>query len=175
MPDPISAAAGIIGLARTLGDLLAKIKDKSVRSEFQEKLFQLQGEALRLQEENAGLRDENRKLKEVTSDRVNPADYQRLGNAYWKRADNTGPYCVKCLENDHRERGLLRVYPGMSAGICATCQTRHGAVFPKHHGTPVKGQPHWPWWTRGQDGLMTWVFRGQGDAAPTVCSMEARW
>lgn len=126
MVDPISAATGLVGLIRTVSELLSKIKDKSVRGEFQEKLFQLRAEAIRLQEENAALRDENRKLRDAATDRVDPADYERRGNAYWKSGT---PYCMRCMEEDRKERTLAQIGEYSTQGYCPACKRRYNAVF----------------------------------------------
>jgi len=128
MPDPISAAAGIIGLAQTLGNLLGKIKDKSVRDQLQESIFRIREEALRLQEENAGLRDENRRLKERASERVNPADYKLEKNAYWK---DGLPHCLRCMEGDRKARTLIQRYEISSTGFCPACNAQFNGVFPE--------------------------------------------
>jgi hypothetical protein len=128
MSDPISAATAIIGLARTLSELLAKIKDKAVRDALQDSIFRIREEALRLQEENATLRDENRRLKEGASERVDPADYSKKGNAVWK---DDVPFCMRCM--DDRRKALRLVQPNeySSQGRCFTCNGVFDGVFPE--------------------------------------------
>ena len=136
MTDPISAATGIVSLARTLGELLAKIKDKSVRDELQDSIFRIREEALRLQEENATLRDENRKLRDLASERVNAADYERRGNAIWRK-DGDGPYCLRCFQEEKKARTLVRVGPHSTAGKCLVCNTEVYEVYEAKPFNPI--------------------------------------
>lgn len=141
MAEAISTAAAIIGLARNLGDLLGKIKDKSVRDELQDNIFRMREEALRLQEENAALRDENRKLGETASDRVNPAEYKRERNAYWK---DGSAYCMRCMEKERKARTLFQESECAAEARCPTCNAQFPGVFDAE---PIPSSPPEPeWW-----------------------------
>lgn len=145
MADPISAAVGIVGLAQTLGGILNKVKDKAVRDQLQDSIFQIREAALRLQEENAALREENRKLREAASERVNPADYELRQNAYWRKSDGAGPYCLKCFEGDHVARTLVPHGGTSDGGQCAQCgKAFYGMFVPPESRRPRTS--HEEWW-----------------------------
>lgn len=127
MADPITTATGIIGIAQTLGNLLGRVKDRVIRNELQDSIFRIREEAIRLQGENATLRDEIRKLRETASERANPADFEREGNAF--RRDGTA-YCIRCMEEDHKGRTLIQQNEYNTEGFCPTCKGQFDGVFP---------------------------------------------
>jgi hypothetical protein len=139
MADPISAATGIIGIVRSIGEILNHVKDKTARNQFQDKLFQLQDEALRLQQENAELRSEVRKLREAASEQVNVEDYKRERNAYWSGGY---AYCMRCMEGEHKPRSLIQDNDWGDAR-CAACNAQFPGVFPAKPRPRSEDEPEW--------------------------------
>jgi len=80
-----------------------------------------------LQAEFAALRQEIEKLREAApAEHVNRADYKLERNAYWK---DGVPYCIRCMEEDHKARTLMQPGHYNTTGVCPTCQRTYGCVF----------------------------------------------
>ncbi len=88
----ISNIKDAIGLAKELGNI-----------ELQRKLIEVNREIAELEENNRGLKEKMRELEEKLNEK---GDMEFKDNAYWKKSNGDGPFCVPCWDG---LRKLMRV------------------------------------------------------------------
>ena len=131
MPDlaTIGAALGSIKNATEIAKFLRESDLSIEKAELKLKLADLLGfladakiELVEVQEE---LANKDKKIIELTSAFEVKGELIRNGDAYYTKDAEGGavgkPFCLRCLENDHKQRQLVRSAKDHRTIVCASC------------------------------------------------------
>jgi hypothetical protein len=90
---------GVLDNLKTIGTVLKEVG----KIELYQQLLEASASLLELQNENFKLKN---KITELEEKLKNKDELIFLNNAYWKKSDNDGPFCMRCWDKNQH---LIRV------------------------------------------------------------------
>jgi hypothetical protein len=131
MPDlaTIGAALSSIKTATDIAKFLREsdmsIEKAELKLKLADLLVSLADAKIELVEVQVELAKKDKRIVELTSAFETKGELIRYGDAYYAKdakGDAVGkPFCLRCLENDHKQRQLVRSAKEHRTTVCASC------------------------------------------------------
>lgn len=122
---PVDAAKKLAKDLALLPSIKANADAALLAANLQIEIAESRAQFAQLLEEKTGLELELRKLRDQLALQSRMDDFEKRGDAYYRIADGSGPYCMRCLHDDRQLRPLNQMsFAGQVFGTheCASCK-----------------------------------------------------